>query len=142
MHLYSKKGGIMGFELPNKGEIVSLKEIRCICIHFGLTNLWNKIENDPPNVPFKSDGCSYWPDNWKSKCGKKVSLYEDCLKHDLHYWAGYPEEDIARFLADVELMFGVVIKTKRIGLGLLMFLGVRIGGSEKFKTSFRWGFGR
>lgn len=39
-------------------------------------------------------------------------------------------------------MVGVVVKTKRIGLGMLMFLGVMFGGSEKFKTPFKWGFGR
>lgn len=129
-------------QLPKKGKTISLEEVKNLCIYFDLMGLLDKIENDPPQKPFKSDGCSCWPNVWKNKSGKKVSLYEDCLKHDLQYWAGYPEEDIARFLADVELMFGVVIKTKRIGLGLLMFLGVRIGGSEKFKTSFRWGFGR
>lgn len=130
-------------QLPKKRKTISLEEVKNLCIYFDLMDLLDKIENDPPQKSFKSDGCSGgWPDQWKNKNGKKVNLYAECLKHDLHYWAGYPEEDIARFLADVELMFGVVIKTKRIGLGLLMFLGVRIGGSEKFKTSFRWGFGR
>jgi hypothetical protein len=112
-------------------------------MYFELYELWDKIKNDPPIKPFKSDGCSGgWPDVWKNKAGKKVSLYKECLRHDLHYWAGYPGEDIAKFLADVELMTSVVLKTKRVKLGITMFIGVIFGGSEKFNTSFKWSFGR
>jgi hypothetical protein len=129
-------------QLPKKGEKISLQEVRVLCIHFNLTKLWVKIEADPPPHPFKSDGCSYWPDIWNDRSGKKANLYHECLIHDLHYWAGYKGEDFSRFIADVELMLNVVLKTGRIGLGIIMFLGVIIGGSSCFKTSFRWGFGR
>jgi hypothetical protein len=133
----------MEFELPKKGEIVSLKEIETICIHFDLILLWDKIKNDPPQKLFKSDGCSCWLDSWKNKNGKKVSLYTVCFIHDLYYWAGYSKENIARFMADVKLMINVVTKTNKTWLGMLMFLGVRVGGRRWFfKTPFCWGFGR
>ena len=128
--------------LPKKGAIVSLEEIKELCIHFGLTSLWDKIANDPPSKPFRSDGCSSWPDKWKNDKGKKVNLYTECLKHDLQYWAGYKGEVITRFLADALLMVDVVIKTKRTKLALTMFLGVRVGGVSWLPTPFKWGFGR
>lgn len=130
-------------KLPRKGEYVSLKKIKELCIYFDLMPLWDKIAENPPPKQFKSDGCSGgWPDVWRDKNGKKVSIYRECLKHDLHYWAGYKGEDIARFLADVELMVGVVLKTKRIQLGVTMFLGVWTGGVDWLPTKFKWGFGR
>ena len=44
--------------LPKKGKIVPLDKIKELCIHFDLMPLWDKINNDPPPKPFKSDGCS------------------------------------------------------------------------------------
>ena len=129
-------------QLPKKGKTVSLEEIKKLCIYFNLIYLWEKIKDDPPAKLLKFDGCSCWPDIWKNKNGKKVNLYEECLRHDLLYWAGYPKETIERFLADTELMIDVILKTERIWLGLIMFLGVRIGGSNIFPTPFKWGFGR
>jgi len=129
-------------ELPKKGQIVSLKKIKELCWYFGLIPLWDKIKDDPPPKPFKSDGCSCWPDVWKDKKNKKVSLYEVCLKHDLSYWAGHKGESMARFLVDTRLMVDVAIKTGRIELAVIMFIGVRIGGISWLKTPFRWGFGR
>lgn len=129
-------------KLPEKGVIVPLSEIKRICKEFKLFGLYRKIVNDPPEKPFKSDGCSYWPDRWKDKNGKMVCLYEDCLRHDLQYWAGYSGDSIGRFFADTILMAGVVKKTGRVGLGLLMFIGVRIGGVSWLPTKFKWSFGR
>lgn len=130
-------------KLPKKGEIVSLEKIKELCMYFELFSLWDKIESNPPPKPFKSDGCSGgFPDVWKNAKGRKVSLYEACLKHDIVYWCGREEEYLARFFADVDLMVDVVRKTGRIKLGLLMFAGVRAGGSGWTRMPFRWGFGR
>ena len=130
-------------QLPKKGEVVSLKKVKELCIYFNLFDLWDKIENDPPIKPFKSDGCSGgWPDVWKNTKGKKVSLYEACLKHDLSYWAGYIDEGMERFMADVRLMIDVALKTERPELALIMFLGVRVGGIDWIPTKFKWSFGR
>lgn len=130
-------------QLPKKGEIISLKKVKELCIYFELFDLWDKIENDPPIKPFKSDGCSGgWPDAWKNKNGRKVSIYEACLKHDMVYWCGREGEHLARFFADVDLMVDVVRKTGRIKLGVIMFSGIRTGGGSWTHLPFKWGFGR
>lgn len=128
--------------LPKKGAIVPLSKIKELCIYFDLISLWDKIRNDLPQKPFRSDGCSCWPDNWTNDKGKKVSLYAECLKHDLHYWAGYKGETMARFLADALLMIDVAYKTKKPELAIIMFLGVRTGGVSWIPSPFKWGFGR
>ena len=130
-------------KLPKKGEIVSLEEIKELCMYFELFSLWDKIAENPPPKPFKSDGCSGgFPDVWKNAKGRKVSIYEACLKHDIVYWCGREGEHLNRFFADVDLMVDVVRKTGRIKLGLAMFAGVRAGGGSWTKMPFRWGFGR
>ena len=124
-------------KLPKKGEEVSLPKIKEICEYFGLLGLWTKIINDPPPNPFYSDGCSLWFDSWQG-----VSLYPACFLHDLKYWAGYPDEDVERLIADAELMIDVARLLNATALAETMFHGVRVGGHEIFKQSFSWGFGR
>jgi hypothetical protein len=123
--------------LPKKGEEVPLPRIKEICEHFGLHELWAKIVRDPPPRPFRSDGCSLWVDNWQG-----VSLYPACFLHDLKYWAGYPGEDVARLIADAELMIDVARLLEDTVMAEIMFRGVRVGGHEIFKRPFSWGFGR
>ncbi len=36
-------------EMPQKGEEVALPKIKEICEHYRLHELWEKIENDPPD---------------------------------------------------------------------------------------------
>lgn len=134
-------------ELPKKNETVSLEWLEEFCAENNLNELWAKIKNDPPKRPFKSDGCSWWPDEWRAISGELVSIYKRCLIHDLHYWAGYSEkaqiqERVARFVSDAEFVIGVVRDTKRVELGLTMFLGVRSGGGSEWRMPFSWGFGR
>ena len=124
-------------KLPEKNKEVSLPEIKEICLDYGLTELWVKIEKDPPKKPFKSDGCSMWFDTWKG-----ISLYPACFLHDLKYWAGYPGENVERLIADAELMMDVARLLGSTEMAETMFHGVRIGGHEIFKRSFSWGFGR
>ena len=124
-------------KLPEKNKEVSLTEIKEICVAYGLTKLWDRIEKDPPKKPFKSDGCSMWFDTWKD-----ISLYSACFLHDLKYWAGYPGEDVERLIADAELMMDVARSLGSTEMAETMFHGVRIGGHEIFKRSFSWGFGR
>ncbi len=124
-------------ELPSENEIVPLEKIRKICEHHGLQTLWEKIKNDPPARPFKSDGCSMWFDRWQGR-----DLYPACFLHDLKYWAGYPGEDVERLIADAELMIDVARILGSTYMAETMFHGIRIGGHEIFKRSFSWGFGR
>ena len=127
----------MLMELPNKGEIVDLPKIKEICEHYGLDDLWVKIENDPPSKPFKSDGCSMWFNTWNG-----ISLYRACFLHDLKYWAGHPGEEVERLAADAELMIDVARLLSSTKMAEAMFHGVRVGGHELFRRSFSWGFGR
>jgi hypothetical protein len=118
-------------------EEVPLSKIKEICEHFQLVDLWKKIANDPPPKPFKSDGCTHWFNDWKG-----VSIYSACFVHDLKYWAGYPHEDVERLIADAELMIDVAKLLNSTTMAETMFHGVRVGGTEKLKRSFSWGFGR
>ena len=125
------------FALPGSGEEVPLPRIKAICEHYGLQDLWRKIERDPPTVPFKSDGCTGWVNEWKG-----ISIYSAGFRHDLKYWAGYPDEDVARLIADAELMIDVARLLNSTAMAETMFHGVRVGGHEAFNASFSWGFGR
>jgi hypothetical protein len=124
-------------DLPKKGEEVPLSKIKEICKWYGLHGLWAKIDKDPPQKPFMSDGCSMWFNSWKG-----ISLYPACFVHDLKYWAGYPGEDVERLIADAELMIDVARLLNSTGMAETMFHGVRVGGHEIFEQSFSWGFGR
>ena len=125
------------FRLPQHNQEVSLTEIKTICAHYGLEELYSLIESNPPELPFRSDGCSLWPDTWLS--GKE--LYEGCFIHDLHYWAGVPGDAMGRLKADVWLMMWVA-ENVSIELAEAMFNGVRVGGGNRLETPWRWGFGR
>lgn len=124
-------------ELPPLGEEVPLARIKEICAFYGLHALWQKIERDPPVRPFKSDGCTGWFDEWKG-----VNLYPAGFLHDLKYWAGYPNEDVERLVADAELMIDVARLLGSTKMAETMFHGVRVGGTDALKTPFSWGFGR
>jgi len=123
--------------LPAIGEEVPLPKIKEICEFYGLRDLWRKIERDPPPLPFKSDGCTGWFNEWKG-----VSIYPAGFLHDLKYWAGYPGEEVERLVADAELMVDVARLLNSTEMAETMFHGVRLGGSDKLKTPFAWGFGR
>ncbi len=124
-------------KLPAVNEQVPLKRVKEICEHYGLLDLWKKIENDPPASTFSSDGCTMWPDKTNGK-----DIYPACFLHDLKYWAGYPNEDVERLIADAELMIDVAKIRNSTKIAETMFHGVRVGGTEKFKMAFSWGFGR
>ncbi len=133
----SAQNVVVAIALPAVNEPVDLPTIKKICAQFGLHALWAKIERDPPSLPFKSDGCSAWPDEWQG-----VSLYPAAFVHDLKYWAGYPGEHVERLVADAELMIDVARVLKSTVVAETMFKGVRLGGTEYFRAPFSWGFGR
>jgi len=123
-------------ELPKINTVVPLAQIKEICEHYGLNDLWTKIQRDPPPKEFKSDGCSMWFDSWKG-----VNMYQFCFLHDIKYWCGYEGEEVDRLVADAELMIGIA-KAGQPKMAEIMFQGVRVGGHEAFKKSYSWGFGR
>lgn len=92
-------------------------------------------ERKPTISEFASDGCSLFPD------GSPITLkdwLQCCEQHDFSYWMGGTKED--RKLADSELKSCVKTKGHPITAGI-MYLGVRVGGSPKFSSKFRWGYG-
>jgi hypothetical protein len=122
--------------LPEKCEEVPLDEIKDICKAYGLNDLWEKINSDPPPKAFKSDGCSMWINSWRG-----VNLYPTCFLHDLKYWSGRPGEEDERLIADLELMIAIAEEGLPI-MALVMFVVVRVGGNECLEMPFSWGFGR
>jgi hypothetical protein len=87
----------------------------------------------PPELPFRFDGCSWWPDG-----SDDASWRHCCEAHDYAYWCGGPPD--ARAAADAELGRCVSSVTSP-GFGELMRLGVRAGGHPVVPLYFRWGFG-
>jgi hypothetical protein len=83
----------------------------------------------PPSVPFRFDGCSWWPDG----------DYRDCCQlHDYAYWCGGPAG--ARSAAD-ESLRSCVAEKRGGAYARLMWLGVRVGGHPLVPLYFRWGYG-
>jgi len=81
---------------------------------------------DLPDRPFETDVCSLWPDGWWG---------EGCIAHDRDYWCGGTSQE--RLESDWRL-------AQCVGgpVGLVMFLGVRVGGVGWLPTPYRWGYGR
>ena len=84
---------------------------------------------------FLSDGCSMWPDEWKS-CA--VDLSGPCFWHDVAYFLGGTMEQ--RLAADRQL-YADVFCAAGIVMAQTMFTGVRAGGWLP-GTGFHWGYGR
>ena len=85
--------------------------------------------------PFKSDGCSLFPEGSPEQ--KKLWL-ECCIAHDYAYWKGGTFQQ--RLEADLNLK-ACVEKVADLESGLIMFTGVRVGGTPLLPTPFRWGYG-
>ena len=87
-----------------------------------------KTGGAPPHE-FTTDGCSLWP---------RGSWEECCVVHDMVYWCGGPDE--ARRKADRRLRSCAKDRSSGVN-ALLMYLGVRIGGSRWWPFPWRWGYG-
>jgi hypothetical protein len=76
-----------------------------------------------PPRPFRTDGCSAWPDaNW----------VQCCVAHDIPYWCG--GSPAQRLEADRALRACDFWAT-------VMYWGVRAGGPSRLPFAWRWGFG-
>ena len=85
--------------------------------------------------PFTTDGCSFFPDGTFEV---SVKWKHCCIAHDFAYWKGGTY--IEREHADDDLQ-RCVSNLGEENISALMWLGVRIGGSPNFSTSYRWGYG-
>lgn len=85
--------------------------------------------------PFTSDGCSSFPDG----TFKQKQLWLNCCQvHDKAYWQGGTSTQ--RLEAD-QALAECVAQVGEPKIAKLMLAGVRVGGSPKWPTSFRWGYG-
>lgn len=93
------------------------------------------VNNLPSIAPFTTDGCSSFPDGtWAEQ-----QLWLDCcIQHDFAYWQGGSYSE--RTAADRALE-ACVAELGETEISLLMFLGVRVGGTPFIPTNFRWGYG-
>lgn len=78
---------------------------------------------------FKSDGCSFYPDQDIGKC---------CRIHDKSYWKGGTRKQ--RKMADKKLKKCVESKGHKIQDNII-YTGVRLGGNPYIPTKARWGYG-
>ncbi len=85
--------------------------------------------------PFTSDGCSVFPDGTRQDQTLWMSC---CVAHDYAYWQG--GSYLQRLKADQTLK-QCVENSEQPAIATIMFVGVRVGGSPLFPTSFRWGYG-
>ena len=93
------------------------------------------LVNSEEIKPFTSDGCSAFPDG---TLDQKQLWLACCTAHDFSYWQGGTYEE--RLVADQELK-QCVAEVGEPQIAKLMLVGVRVGGSPYFPTSFRWGYG-
>lgn len=114
--------------------------MREFIVQFGrlavLSALTMACSSDSSLKPFRSDGCSLFPD---SSAISKADWCSCCFAHDLVYWRGGTREE--REQADSQLKQCVLEKSGNAALAILMYEGVRIGGSPYFYNWYRWGYG-
>jgi hypothetical protein len=90
----------------------------------------------PVLAPFRSDGCTLFPDKDYLRGPTWCSC---CVAHDSAYWLG--GSDAARRAADDSLRACVERRTGDKALAAAVWAGVRAGGSSLFPTWYRWGYG-
>lgn len=86
-----------------------------------------------PTLPFRFDGCSWWPDRFGNTDWRPC-----CEAHDYAYWCGGSAQD--REAAD-DLLGECVAGQTNAAFGWLMRSGVRVFGQPAVPIYFRWGNG-
>ncbi|HEY8121927.1 MAG TPA: hypothetical protein VII78_11465 [Myxococcota bacterium] len=86
-----------------------------------------------PPLPFRFDGCSWWPDGFGETDWRPC-----CQAHDYAYWCGGSALD--REAAD-DALGACVAEDTNAAFGWLMRSGVRAGGHPFLPLYFRWGNG-
>ena len=131
--------------LPAIGETITTARARALCLERGamFDYIVKRIDDHPGD--FKDwifDGASLLPDNLVAKLFHIPHLIEIALKHDLKYAYGELGNKDERFRADQEFKQDLLADGTHPWVAEVMFKMVRLGGSEKLKTSFSWGFAR
>lgn len=132
--------------LPEIGDIVTTKEALELCRYFDLDYLIERIESDPEKYKdWKFDGCSGLPGCvWEWFCidrDCRAIVYQCCLPHDLGYAYGKLGDGVEKKIVDKQFYRNLVEKgSMEKWEAKILLYAVRLGGSEKFKLSFSWGF--
>jgi hypothetical protein len=130
---------------PAIGETITTARARTLCVERRpmFDYIVKRIDNRPGD--FKEwifDGASLIPDNLIAKLFHIPNLIEIALKHDLKYAYGELGKKAERLRADQEFKQDLLADGTPLWVAEVMFRIVRVGGSEKWKTSFSWGFAR
>ena len=107
--------------------------IKDIYIRDVVTKKVSKLKNEI--TPFKTDGCSYFPDGTLKNNNAWLNC---CIEHDKAYWKGGTKQE--KKIAD-EILKQCVSNQGYPNIAKLMFIGVDIGGDAKYNTSYKWGYG-
>ncbi len=86
--------------------------------------------------PFRTDGCSHYPEG---TVADPIQWKTCCVDHDRAYWAGGDAAE--RRAADARLKQCIKGSDGGRSRAHMMWLGVRMGGTPRFPSRFRWGFG-
>ena len=86
-------------------------------------------------LPFTTDGCSFFPDGTLENNQQWLNC---CVEHDKAYWKGGTKQE--REVADKALQ-QCVTDVGYPNIAKMMHIGVRVGGSSKYDTSYKWGYG-
>lgn len=122
-------------QLARAGRLILIRWIPGFVLGFLVVAIATHIASGEDLKPFKSDGCSAFPDG----TSEQKDLWQlCCVAHDYAYWQGGTKQQ--RLDAD-EALQNCVSDSGEPGIGSLMRFGVRIGGSPYWPTPFRWGFG-
>jgi len=132
-------------QLPEIGDVVTTVAAWTLCRYFGLGYIVERIEADPGKYKsWKFDGCSGLPDRVMgllTGCRWKDITYKCCLPHDLCYAYGELGNKIEKKKVDLEFYNALV---NRAGMkkwkASVFHAAVRVGGCERLKRSFSWGF--
>lgn len=125
-------------ELPKTGEVVSNGRLVRILEYYGKQDILAYLhQHGFPEKPFASDGCTMWPDEWRGR-----SIYRACFFHDVRYWCGMRDDEVARVCADADLVKDSALQSGDAVMARAMFFGVSVGGTPQGNFTWSWGYGR
>ena len=127
---------IKDVKVPHHGEIIQAADTINICRLAGRYELADRVGAEQEELePWLFDGCSKWYQQWEGK-----PIYKACFFHDVAYFVG--GVGYLRLIADAQLMIDIATLLEDSEMALIMFTGVRAGGSGEWRREFSWGFGK
>jgi hypothetical protein len=131
--------------LPAIGERITTVHARALCVERGAAfdYIVARIDATPNNyTSWVFDGASLLPDKLVAEWLRIPNLTEIALKHDLRYAYGELGNRAERLRADDILKQDLLADGASPLIAKTIHKFVRLGGSERIKTRFSWGFAR